>query len=102
MSGPYTYTPYIWPMLASGAFMSVLVIYTWRRRSVPGALPLAITMLIGALWAAGAALELAAVDASTKIFWFNSIVAVCMMPLVIARFCFVLEYAGLSRWLTRR
>jgi len=89
-------------MLASGAFMSVLVIYAWRRRSVPGALPLAITMLFGALWAAGAALELAAVNASTKIFWFNSIVAVCMMPLVIARFCFVLEYAGLSRLLTRR
>lgn len=102
MSWPYAYTPYIWPMLASAALIAVLGIYAWRRRSVPGALPLAITMLFGVLWAVSAALELAAVDVPTKIFWDKFIAAVCTMPLAIARFCFVLQYAGLGRWLTRR
>jgi len=102
MTLPYQYTPYIWPMLATAVFVSLLGAYAWRRRSVPGALPLAIVLLFGALWAVGAALVLAAVDVPTKIFWYKSIVAVCMMPIVIARFCFVLEYAGLGRLLTHR
>jgi len=101
MSWPYHYTPYIWPMLATAAFISVLAIYAWRRRSVPGALYLAIAFLFGALWAVSAALVLAAVDVSTKIFWTKFIAAVCLMPIAIARFCFVLGYAGLGRWLTR-
>jgi|GEM_PF-5247339 hypothetical protein len=36
MSGPYEYTPYIWPMLASAALVAMLGIYGWRRRSVTG------------------------------------------------------------------
>jgi len=102
MSWPYAYTPYIWPMLVSAALIAVLGIYAWRRRSVPGALPLAITMLFGVLWAVSAALELAAVDVPIKIFWYKSVMAVCIMPLSIARLCFVLEYAGLGRLLPRR
>lgn len=89
-------------MLASAVFAVVLGLYCWRRRSVPGAFPLAIMMLFGATWAVSAALELAAADPETKIFWFKFVFAVCTMPIVIARLCFVLEYAGLGRWLTRR
>jgi PAS domain-containing protein len=89
-------------MLASAVFMAVLGIYAWRRRSVPGALPLAIQMLFSLLWAVSAALILAARDIPTKIFWYKFIMAGCVMPIVIVRFCFVLEYAGLGRWLTRR
>ncbi|MBI5839190.1 MAG: PAS domain-containing protein [Chloroflexi bacterium] len=102
MNWQYIYTPYLWPMLATAVFISLLAVYAWRRRSVPGALPLSMMMLFGVLWEVGAALELAAVDIPTKIFWYKSIIAVCLMPLAIARFCFVLEYAGLGRLLTRR
>jgi len=45
MTLPYHYTSYIWPMLASAAFLAALGVYAWRQRSVPGALPFAIMML---------------------------------------------------------
>ncbi|OGO33563.1 MAG: hypothetical protein A2W35_14730 [Chloroflexi bacterium RBG_16_57_11] len=102
MSLSYQYTPYIWPMLATAVFAPALAIYAWRRRGVPGALPLAVMFLLGALWAICAALELAAVDVSTKIFWDQFVVAACLMPVSVARFCFVLEFAGLGKWLTHR
>lgn len=40
---------------------------------MPGAFPLAVMMLIGAVWAVAAALELAAVDIATKAFWTDDI-----------------------------
>jgi len=88
-------------MLASALFLAVLGIYVWRRRAVSGARPLAAAMLFGFLWAVGAALELAAVDATAKIFWFK-FQAACSLPAVTAAFCFTLEYANPGRWLTRR
>jgi PAS domain S-box-containing protein len=97
----YQYTPYVWPMLASAAFMAALGVYIWRRRVVPGALPLAVAMLFGVLWAVGAALEVSAVDAATKIFWYK-FQAICSLPASTAVFCFTLEYANPGRWLTRR
>jgi len=37
-------------MLASAVFLSALGLYAWHRRSVPGALPFAITLLFATLW----------------------------------------------------
>lgn len=101
MAASYQYTPYIWPMLASAAFTMALVIFVWRRRSVSGALPLAMAMLFTLPWAVGAALELAAIDAPTQIFWVK-FQAVWGLTANTALLCFVLEYANLGRWLTRR
>lgn len=98
----YGYTPDIWPMLASGAFMLVLGIYALRRRSVPGALPFAIVMLIATVWALAAALELAALDRPAKIFWYSFVTGFCMMPMAVARLAFVVAFAGYSHLLTRR
>jgi PAS domain S-box-containing protein len=101
MTSAYQYTPYIWPMLASAAFMAALCVYLWRRRGVSGALPLAIWMLLAVLMAVFAALELAAVNGPTKIFWFKC-QAVLVLPSATALLCFALEYANPGRWLTRR
>ncbi|MEW5956748.1 MAG: histidine kinase N-terminal 7TM domain-containing protein [Chloroflexota bacterium] len=101
MDWPYHYTPYVLPMLASAGFTAALLIYVWRRRSVPGARSLALAMLFTIPWAVGAALELAAVDVPTQIFWVK-FQAVWMLPAGTAVFCFVLEYANLAHWLTRR
>ncbi|HBY98860.1 MAG TPA: hypothetical protein DEP84_33760 [Chloroflexi bacterium] len=101
MDWHYPYTPYMLPMLASAAFTAALVLYVWRRRSVPGALPLAMAMLFTMPWAVGAALELAAVDLPAKIFWVK-FQTVWRLPTVTALLWFVLEYANLGRWLTRR
>ncbi len=101
MNWPYQYTAYIWPMLASAVFMAVLGFYAWRRRAVPGALPFAILTALWSLSAMNAALELAAVDIPAKIFWYKS-QFFWAGPAIVAGLCFVLEYARLGRFLTRR
>ena len=101
MTWQYQYTPHIWPMLVPAAFTAALMIYVWHRRSVPGARPLAIAMLFLLPWTVSAALELAAVDAPTQVFW-SKFQAVWQLPANTAILCFVLEYANLGRWLNRR
>ena len=56
MDEHYQYTPYIWPMLTSALFWSVLGVYAWRRRSVTGARWFAVMLLFNVLWSIGAAL----------------------------------------------
>ncbi len=97
----YHYTPAIWPPLTGAFFLAVLSLYAWRRRSIHAALPLAISMLFGALWLLGIALEVAAVAPATKIAW-HKFQAAWQLPTATAMACFALEYAYPGRWLTRR
>lgn len=101
MNLAYQFTPYALPMLASAAFMAALGVYAWRHRALPGALPFAIMELGGAAWAVGAAMQLAAVDVSTQIFWFQFQSPWRFIPNA-AGLYFALEYAHLDRWLNRR
>ena len=101
MNPPYHFTPYILPMLASALFTAALLIYVWQRRSVPGAIPLSVFLVCMTVWSIGAALEQAAADLPTQVFWFK-FQAVWPMPSVTAQLWFALEYANLRRWLTRR
>ncbi len=100
MSWSYAYTPYVWPTLLPAALLLVLVVYAWRRRTVPAAVPFLLLTLAWVLWALGAALELTAVDPQTKWFWYQSqaLFKVCM---VTCGLVFVLIYAGLDKWVTR-
>lgn len=101
MSAPYHYTPYLWPMLASSVLMAALAFYSWQRRRLPGALPFTLTLLFWSLWAMGATLELAAVSRSAKIFWIK-FQFFWQGPGAVAGLCFVVVYARLERFLTRR
>jgi hypothetical protein len=96
----YAYTPAIWPSVITVLLLILLAIFSWRRRSVPGALPFTVAFLFGALWVVGVSLEVAAVDASTKIFWVKY-QATWVLPSAMAITCFLLEYAWPGRWLTR-
>jgi PAS domain S-box-containing protein len=100
MSWHYEYTPYLWPTLATGAFVAFLAVYGWRRRSVPGALPFATMMVTGVPFALGAALDLACQDLAGKIFW-SQFQHLWILPSMSAAVWFALEYAGLGRWLNR-
>ena len=91
----------VWPYLATLGLLVALGWFSWRRRSVPGARPLAIACLLAALWQVGVIAELLAVAASTKIAWIK-FQAVCQLPAVTATTCFALEYVHPGRWLTRR
>jgi PAS domain S-box-containing protein len=85
------------PAAAAAAFP-----YTWRRRSVPGATPLAATMLALVWWGLGYALEvLAGADLPVKEFWATiKYVGVVVAPT--AWLVLGVEYAGYQKWLTRR
>jgi signal transduction histidine kinase len=97
----YAYSGYLWPSFLAVVLVATLAWYGWRHREVPGALPLAAACLFAVAWSIGSLLESAAVDPSTKIVWLK-FVTVWQLPVVTAATCFVLQYAGLSRWLTRR
>lgn len=101
MSWDYQYTPYIWPMLASAAFLWLLAAYTWRHRAAPGAVALSSGMSLMGLWALSAAFGASSADLSTELFWFR-VKNVVSQPAPLAGLCFALGYAGLGGWITRR
>ncbi len=101
MTWNYAYTPQIWPSFFTVLVLIALAVYSFRRRIIPGTLPFMICFLFGAAWAAGAAMETAAVDLAAKIFWIK-FQAIWQLPSATAMACFVLEYAWPGRWLTRR
>jgi signal transduction histidine kinase len=97
----YQYSPYIWPVLASMVCIAVLVVFCWRRRSVPGALSLAVAMALFLPWTIGELLELTAVDSATELFWYK-FQALWPLPVLTGMLCFALQFANLDHWLTRR
>src|SRR5947209_9865666 len=95
------FTPYVLPVLASGAVSAVLACYAWSRRPAPGATAFSLLMLAVAEWSLAYALELANTDLPTILFWDNIswLVAASAPTLWLA---FALQYTGRARWLTRR
>ena len=91
----------MWPSLAIIALTCVLGAYSWTRRRVPGALPFAVACLGAFLWAVGSLLEIAATEPSMKSGWYL-FKASWLVPTVGATTVFVLQYARLGHWLTRR
>ncbi|MCB9419300.1 MAG: PAS domain-containing protein [Ardenticatenaceae bacterium] len=101
MTWHYTYTSGIWPPFLVTLFLFALSGYSWRRRSVPGALSFAVGSLFAALWVAGVVLEVAAVDTADQHFWLQ-FQLLWQFPATIAITGFILEYIWPGRWLSRR
>ena len=101
MLWPYQYTPAIWPSFFTIILLTVLAVYAWHRRNLPGALPFVIYCLLSMAFLGAKVIEFLAVDFDTKIFWFN-IGHPWWLPGTTALTCFVLEYAWPGRWVTRR
>lgn len=96
----YAYTPWIWPLLGSALLQVGLAAYLWRRRQTRAAIPLALVMVLSALWCITDAGELAATAVAIKEHWFLARDAL-VLPGMTAALWFVIEYVGLERWLTR-
>jgi len=101
MSWSYQYTPHLWPVWTSAVFLMALGGYGVRRRAAPGALALAVMIAWALAWVLANGLELAGTDDATRIFWFK-VQATLVLPMAVAQLCFVVEYAGLGKWLTGR
>ncbi|MEW6229465.1 MAG: histidine kinase N-terminal 7TM domain-containing protein [Bacillota bacterium] len=78
-----------------------VALVAWRRRSVPGAMPLALFMFAMVECSIGNALKMCSVDLAGKTFWadieYVGIVAVPVTWVAVA-----LEFFGRGEWLTRR
>jgi signal transduction histidine kinase len=101
MTWPYSYSPDIWLPVLTVFLLIALSVYSWRGRSVPGALPFAIASLLTALWAVGSVMEYAAIDLAVQITWVN-FQSICQLFATALITCFILEFAWPRRWLTRR
>jgi PAS domain S-box-containing protein len=101
MTWNYDFTASTWPSVLTLLLLIWLAVYSWRRRSVPGALPFAAALLFAALWVAGSILEYAAVDVPAKIQWVK-FQAAWHLPTATAITGFILDFVWPGRWLTRR
>ena len=101
MTWHYAYDQDLWPAMTSGILTIIVGFYSWHRKNVPGAKAFVVGCIFASLWVVGAIMEIAALDFSTKVFWLK-FHALWQLPTVAAFCCFFLEYAGLSRYFTRR
>ena len=101
MTGSYEYTPYIWPVLASVAVSTVLLVRGVRCRSAPGAVPFVVLVAGIIAWSIVNGLAMISTADAAKAFWFR-LQATLMLPTVTAGLCFAVEYVGLGKLLTRR
>ncbi len=75
--------------------------YAWRQRSVPGARPLAGSMLLVVVWIAGIGLAVSSPSPEAARLWYSAqFWAMAFMPVTFL--AMVLEYVGLGNWLTRK
>ncbi len=98
--GSYTYSGYLWPTFVSTVLIASLGWYAWRHRGMAGALPFFFGCAFAAAWSIGSVLQAAAVAPDTKMLWLG-FVTIWQLPVVTSATCFLLQYAGLGRWVTR-
>ena len=67
----YAYSATIWPSFFTIILLTVLAVYSWRRRNLPGALWFVIYCLLALPFLMAKTIGYLAVDFETKIFWFN-------------------------------
>lgn len=97
----YVYTLEIWPPFALALAVALLGLYSWRRRTVPGARYFAIACLFWALSLLALTAE-AAVVAPARQIAYHVLQALLQLPIVTAVACFTLDYVQPGRWLNRR
>jgi PAS domain S-box-containing protein len=89
-----------WLIVASVALMALLAALLWRRRDMPGAIPLALQALLAGALVVAIGAETAATDPAGRELWFLARDAL-VLPAGIVSLWFALEYASLQRYLSR-
>ena len=91
---------YVLTMLATVGVSAGLSVYAWHHRSVPGATPLAGSMLLVVAWIAGIGMAVFSPDPESARLWYSAqFLAMAFMPVTFL--AMVLEHVGLKSWLTR-
>jgi len=97
----YQFIPYLWISLFTTYILITLIIYTWRNRTVLGARFFLLTLILAQIWITGQALEMAALDLSTKIFWAN-IEYVPIALISVTYYYLALEFTRRESWFNSR
>jgi PAS domain S-box-containing protein len=97
----YTYRPDVWPAIVTFGLVVFLGQYSWRRRHIAGARTFAVACALCGIWALGTIMEISAISVPGQIFW-HKLQAVLLLPIATTVTCFILQFAGLGRWLSLR
>lgn len=95
------YSSLIFILSLNTAMALALVLYAWRRRRSPGAMPFVVLMLAIAVWASAYGFELSSASVSAQILWLK-IRYLGIVTLPAAWLVFTLEYTGRDRQSNRR
>ena len=97
----WQYTHYVLPLVITAAISATIALVIWRRRHVPGAVPLSLLMLAVVEWSLGNVFELVSTELSAKLFWANvEYLGIVIVPVM--WLAFSLQYTGREKWLTSR
>jgi len=89
----WDFTPYAWPLLASGVVSIAFAVLALKRRPTKGALAFASLEFAVAIWAVAYALELCSPFLDQKLFW-SSIEYIGIVATPVIWFVFALQYGG--------
>ncbi|HET92009.1 MAG TPA: 2Fe-2S iron-sulfur cluster binding domain-containing protein [Chloroflexi bacterium] len=93
--------PYAVALIASALLSGGVSISAWRRRSAPGAAPLALLTSAAAVWSLGYGIATGFSDLSARLFWAKvQYVGIAVVPT--AMLVLILEYTGRYHWVTKR
>jgi len=97
----FQFISYLIPLFISAFITFILAAYGLKYKTVKGAIPFAISMLIGTLWAVSNGLEMAGVNLEAKIFWANvQYFSYAFAP--ITWIIMVFEFTGKEDWVNKK
>lgn len=88
-------------LLFAAATSTLIAIFAWRRRTVPGAVAFAVTMLAITQWSLAFLAQMVSVDFADKLAW-ATFQYVGLLILPISWLIFTFQYTGRERQLTRQ
>ena len=97
----YRFVPYLWVSLALTIILLLLIKFSLKRYAEKGVPYFLVTLILAAVWVVAQALEIAAVDLSTKLVWANiTYIPSTLIP--VAYFYLALRFTGLDRLSKKR
>ncbi len=67
----YRFVPYLWISIALTVILIFLINFAWKRRSEKSVPYFLLALILAAVWVISQAMEIAAIDLSTKLIWAN-------------------------------
>lgn len=98
----FQFIPYAGLLIASSCASLSLGIYSLlKQRKTKGVVSFILSMMVVTIWSSANALEMAATDLDTKIFWANmQYFAYCFSPLTLLAMC--MQFTGYDDWIKTR